>query len=69
MEKQKIIISKKDRRELKYRRIKDLHRLGYSMADICLIENVSKTTVFFALKGRAGNRKRLVAKRLKSIIK
>ncbi len=42
--------------ELKERRdkkIKQLFKEGYSMKEICSIVGCSKTTVFFAIKGRA----------------
>lgn len=44
-----IIIPSKERRKLRDRKIRALHRLGYSMDQICMEMNVSKTTVFFAV--------------------
>lgn len=35
------------------RKIVALHRAGCSMNEICRIEHVSKTTVFFAINGRS----------------
>lgn len=43
----------KVRKELRDKEIKALYRKGFSMNEICAIQNVSKTTVFFAINGRA----------------
>lgn len=43
----------KVRKQLRNQEIKALYRKGYSMDEICAIQSVSKTTVFFAIKGRS----------------
>ena len=52
------IIPAKERKKIRDRKIKALYRLGYTMDQIVaemkqLGQNVSKPTVFFAIKGRA----------------
>lgn len=46
-------IPRKERIKIRNKRIKALYRAGFSMAEICADQNVSKTTVFFAIKGRS----------------
>ena len=46
----------KYRKEQKNKEIKALYRKGYSMNEICAIQSVSKTTVFFAINGRSKKR-------------
>lgn len=41
------------RKELRDKKIRAHYRNGLSMNDICEIERVSKTTVFFAIHGRS----------------
>lgn len=52
------IVPLKDRIKFRNRKIRSLYKLGYSMEQICaemnkLGQGVSKTTVFFAIKGRS----------------
>lgn len=47
----------KDAKEILYKKIRDLHRLDYNYEEICRLLDVSKTTVFFAIKGRARKNK------------
>lgn len=42
----------KVRVEMRNKTIRDLYRKKYSMDEICRYVNVSKTTVFFAIRGR-----------------
>lgn len=51
--KMNFIIPPKERKRLLYREIKALYKIGYTMEQISLKLNVSKTTVFFAVKGRS----------------
>lgn len=46
----------KVRKELRDKDIRALYRKGYSMNEICAHKNVSKTTVFFAIRGRSKKR-------------
>lgn len=54
------IIPIRERKRLRDKEIRALYKLGYSMDQICLKLNLSKTTVFFAIKGRG---KRSVVKK------
>lgn len=47
------IIPVKIRREVRDKKIRALFRAGYTMEAICKMEGHSKTTVFFAIKGRS----------------
>ncbi len=52
----------KERVRIKYRKIRALYRMGYSYEEVVremreLGESVSKTTVFFAVNGRATKKK------------
>ena len=49
-------IPSKERKRLKIKRIVSLYKEGYSMDQICMTENASKTTVFFAIN--PGRRKK-----------
>lgn len=46
------VLPKKERTAILYKKIKYLHKRGYSYSEISRFFNVSKTTVFVALKGR-----------------
>ena len=46
-------IPRKDAKEILYGKIRDLYKLKYSYEEISDMLDVSKTTVFFAIKGRA----------------
>lgn len=56
----------REERLKKYNKIRALYRAGLSMDAICRVTNSSKTTVFFAIKGRSNkaveNRKALTKK-------
>jgi hypothetical protein len=56
----KIILPPAVSRDIKYARIRVLWNGGkdphYSMEQICRMENCSKTTVFFAIRGRSKKR-------------
>ena len=44
-----------ERVKIRTKKIRSLYRAGYSMDEICKMESHSKTTVFFAIKGRSSN--------------
>lgn len=46
------IVPLKERLQIRNKKIRELHKIGYSMEEICKMVNCSKTTVFFAIKGR-----------------
>lgn len=46
-------------KKLLKKKIRDLNKLNYNMDEIARLLNVSKTTVFYTLKGRT-NKKRLI---------
>lgn len=55
---QNTILPLKERRKIRDKKIRALHRIGYSYDEICVRmkeqgEGVSKTTVFFAINGRS----------------
>ena len=47
------MIPNKDKKAILYKKIKDLRKLGWSMDEIVELLSVSKSTVFFAISGRA----------------
>ncbi len=52
-----IPLKSKEVRELRNKEIRALYKLGYTMEQICKKVDASKTTVFFALRGRAPKKK------------
>lgn len=51
--KDQIILPIKEKKNIRDEKIRMLYKRGYSMDDICVMEQVSKTTVFFAIQGRS----------------
>jgi len=47
----------KEVRELQFKKIRELYRSKWSYEEICKFMNVSKTTVFFAVRGRPKKKK------------
>lgn len=45
-------IPMKDKKSILDKKIRDLSKLGYAYEEISRLLNVSKTTVFYAIKGR-----------------
>ena len=46
-------IPRKEAKEILYKKIRDLSKLNYSYEEICKMLDISKTTVFFAIRGRS----------------
>jgi hypothetical protein len=68
------IIPAKERKRIRTRKIKVLYGLGYSMDQIVaemaqLGQNISKSTVFFAIRGRVSKAKKAEAMRKKRATK
>lgn len=53
------IIPVKERNRIRNKEIRALYRIGYTMKEICLKLNVSKTTVFYAINRPKGRSKKL----------
>jgi orotate phosphoribosyltransferase-like protein len=51
------MISGKDKKVIMEKRTRDLYKLGWSMDEISKMLNISKTTVFFAIRGRSKKKK------------
>lgn len=47
------IIPRKERIRLRNKKIKELYKIGYDLPEICKLAKVSKTTAFFAIRGRS----------------
>lgn len=52
-----------DKKKILEKKIRDLYRLKYNMDEISGLLSVSKSTVFYALKGRTSSKKRSHKKR------
>lgn len=53
MEEKIQIIPRKERVRIRNEKIKGLYKLGYDINEICKLAKVSKTTAFFAIRGRS----------------
>lgn len=53
-------IPRTEAKEILYKKIRDLYALKYSYEEICSMLDISKTTVFFAIKGRAKKSKKVI---------
>ena len=57
----KDLILPKEQKEIRNKRIREFYKMDYTMEQICKIVGCSKTTVFYAIKGRA--KKKMIIKK------
>ena len=60
MSEKNLILPVKVKKAIRNAKIRELYKAGYTLEDICKTEKVSKTTAFFAVRGRS---KKAVEKR------